>query len=199
MPTSVGGTHMYRKASEAAKPDLARKSDYDNQVPINRAVPLWGGINERGFGVISFHATKKIQEDEWLGAVDSGMLTAVIKQGRARSTPYKVLCDNEGFLKTPVSKAALRKQKVHLLHVPARSPDLRVIEKYWSWLRRELRKRDLNDLVQKRAPLGKMAYRQRILAITRSAKSKRVAANIFKSCKKVCQEVFDKKGARARS
>ena len=83
--------------------------------------------------------------------------------------------------------------------MPARSPDLNVIEKFWSWLRRELRKRDLNDLVKTRPPLGKMAYRQRILAVCRLPKAKAVAANYFKSFRKVCQEVVLKKGAMARN
>jgi transposase len=150
--------------------------------------------------VIAFHPTKKIQVEEWVDAVDSGVLTAVIKQGRpARARyPHRVLCDNEGFLSAAESKAAHRKQKVNLWHVPPHSPDLNVIEKYWSWLRRELQRRDLNDLVKKRLPLGKMAYRQRILAICRSPKSKTVAANIFQSFRKVCKEVLQKRGAMAR-
>jgi hypothetical protein len=197
---SVGDTHMYRTRQEAASPDLAAHSNYGKQVPLSRAVPLWGGISPGGFNVIAFHPTKKIQVEEWVDAVDSGVLTAVIKQGRpARARyPHRVLCDNEGFLSAAESKAAHRKQKVNLWHVPPHSPDLNVIEKYWSWLRRELQRRDLNDLVKKRLPLGKMAYRQRILAICRSPKSKTVAANIFQSFRKVCKEVLQKRGAMAR-
>ena len=108
------------------------------------------------------------------------------------------MCDNEGFLHAAESKAAHRLQKISLWHVPARSPDINIIEKYWSYLRPELRRRDLNDLVKKRPPLGKMAYRQRILAICRLPKSNEVAANIFKSFMKVCKRVVKAKGARVR-
>ena len=197
---STGDTHMYRLPSESASPDLAANDEYAKQVPLSRAVPFWGAISPRGFSVITFHPTKKIQVEEWVSAVESGMLTAAIKQGRpfkARG-PWRVLCDNEGFLHARDSKAALRKQKINLWHVPARSPDINVIEKYWSYLRRELRRRDLNDLVKKRPAMGKMEYRQRVLAISRLPKSNQVAANIFKSFTKVCKKVVEAKGARIR-
>jgi hypothetical protein len=191
---------MYRLPSESASPDLAASDEYAKQVPLSRAVPLWGAISPRGFSVITFHPIKKIQVDEWVSAVDSGMLTASIKQGRPFNArgPWRVLCDNEGFLHARESKVAMRKQKINLWHVPARSPDINVIEKYWSYLRRELRRRDLNDLVKKRTALGKMAYRQRVLAICRLPKSNQVAANIFKSFLKVCKQVVEAKGARIR-
>ena len=197
---SIGDTHMWRTRGEAASPELAAHNEYGKQVPLSRAVPLWGGISPGGFVVIAFHPTKKIQPEEWVDAVDSGALTIAIKQGKPvlKKGPWGVLCDNEGFLSKADSKAAHRKQKIILRHVPARSPDLNVVEKFWGWLRRELRKRDLNDLVQKRPALGKMAYRQRILAICRTPKAKEVAANYFKSLRKVCQEVLLKKGAMAR-
>ena len=178
----------------------AAHNRYGKQVPLSRAVPLWGEFSPGGFNVIAFHPSKKIQVEEWVDAVDSGALSAVMKQGhptRARY-PRRVLCDNAGFLSADERKAAYRKQKVNLWHVPAHIPDLNVIEKYWSWLRRNLRRRDLEDLMKKRAPLGKMAYRHRVLAICRSRKSKTVAANIFHSFRKVCKEVLEKNGAMAR-
>lgn len=198
---SIGDTHMYRKRGEAASPKLAAHDVYGKQVPDSRAVPLWGGISPGGFMVIAFHPTKKIDPEDWVGAVEGGALTIAVKEGKPvlKKGPWGVLCDNEGFLHAAESKAAHRKQKIILRHVPARSPDLNVIEKFWSWLRRELRKRDLNDLVKKRPPLGKMAYRQRILAVCRLPKAKAVAANYFKSFRKVCQEVVLKKGAMARN
>lgn len=43
-----GNTHMWRKPSERAVPELAGEDPYATQVPLNRAVPLWGGISEGG-------------------------------------------------------------------------------------------------------------------------------------------------------
>ena len=81
------------------------------------------------------------------------------------------------FSKRMASTRSKDAQKVNLWHVPPRSPDLNPIEKFWSWLRRELRKRDLADLVAGRLPLGKMAYRKRIVNICRSAKARQVEQN----------------------
>ena len=72
------------------------------------------------------------------------------------------------------------------------------IEKFWAWMRRELRKQDLADLVAGRPPLGKMAYRRRIINTCRTRKAKQTAARLFAGLRKVCQEVLDKKGVRAR-
>jgi hypothetical protein len=197
---TVGDTFMYRKANEAASPALAGDTKFGKQVPLGRAVPFWGGISYGGFKVIAFHPTKKIQVEEWVEAVRGGKLVDAIKAGSPllKKGPWRVLCDNEGFMAAAESRAAHRAQKVNLWHIPPRSPDLNPIEKFWSWLRRELRKRDLADLVAGRPPLGKMAYRKRIVNICRSAKARQVAGNLCKGLRKVCAEVVKKKGAMAR-
>ena len=197
---TVGDSFMYRKASEAASPDLAGSTMYGKQVPLSRAVPFWGAITYGGFKVIAFHQTKKIQVEEWVQAIRSGKLVDAIKDGKHpfKKSPWRVLCDNEGFMYASESRKAHRAQKVNLWHVPPRSPDLNPIEKFWSWLRRELRKRDLADLVAGRLPLGKTAYRKRVVNICRSAKARQVAGKICKGLRKVCAEVVKKKGAMAR-
>jgi hypothetical protein len=145
---TVGDMHMYRKPSESSSPNLAGGTKYGKQVPLARAVPLWGGISRGGFKAIAFHPTKKLQDHEWMEAVEGGKLVAAIRVGKPvlKRGPWGVLCDNEGFMHDAAAKQATRLQKVNLWHVPPRSPDLNPIEKYWSWLRRELRKRDVADL-----------------------------------------------------
>ena len=115
-----------------------------------------------------------------------------------RSGPWHVLCDNEPFLRAHVCQEVYRKQRIVLWKIPARSPDLNPVEKFWGWLRRELRRRDLADLVKKRPVLGKMAYKLRIGAVIRSAKAQRVAKNYAAGLEKVCREVIKKKGAMTR-
>ena len=55
--------------------------------------------------------------------------------------------------------------------------------------RRELKRRDLADLLAKRAPLGKTAYRQRVRAVLRrpatQAVARRFAADMQRACKAV--------------
>ena len=199
---TTGDSHMYRKRSEAASPALAGYNAYDKQVPLSRALPMWGGISHGGAAIITFHPTKKIQVEEWVEAVKAGKLTAAIKAGKPLSArgPWRVLCDNEGFMNAVDSHKAHRQQKINLWHVPPRSPDLNPIEKFWSWLRRVLRQKDLVDLTAKRPPLGKMAYRLRVQSVCRSAKAKLVAGNCCKGLRKVCREVVEvKKGGYARS
>lgn len=110
--------------------------------------------------------------------------------------PWRIICDNEAFLTK--SAAAHRKASVELVQIPSRSPDLNPIEKYWAFLRRKLRARDLADLTAKRPPVSKGQLKKRVQQICQSVQGRRVAANIFKNFRKVCQEVYDKKGAATR-
>ena len=64
------------------------------------------------------------------------------------------------------------------------SPDLNPIEKFWSWLGKELRRRDLKDLREGRPVLGKIAYRLRVKAVLRSPKSQQVASRCAGALKK---------------
>ena len=113
-----------------------------------------------------------------------------------------MLSDNETFLRADESRKAYRKSKVKLwsgaFQLPPRSPDLNPIEKFWGWLRKQLRAADLRDLEKGRPSLGKLAYKARIRAICRSANAQRVASNFAKGLKNVCREVVKKKGAATR-
>ena len=64
-----------------------------------------------------------------------------------------------------LSKAAYEAKGIRLWQIPPRSPDLNPIQKFWSWLRRELRRRDLQDWEAKRPALGRTAYRARLRAV----------------------------------
>ena len=89
-------------------------------------------------------------------------------------------------------------KRVHMMHIPARSPDLNPIGSFWGWLRGELRRRDLEDLRLKKPALNKVQYKQRVKEVLRTAKAQKVARAKFRNLKKVCQEVVNKKGAMSR-
>ena len=80
--------------------------------------------------------------------VYSGKVTSAIKKLMPEDAtgPWRVLCDNESFLRAPCSQVAHKKQKINLWKIPARSPDFNPIEKFGAWLRKVLRHRDLADL-----------------------------------------------------
>ena len=192
---------MWRKRGEAATSELAGHDPYGGQVPLSRALPLWGGISEGGYSEVLMHKTKKLSVSEWVCAVRAGKLTSAIKRLRPVSQrgPWHVLCDNEKFLKAAESQSAYAAKGIKLWSIPARSPDLNPIEMFWAWLRKELRKRDLEDLRLKRPVLSKCLYMRRVRAVLRTRKAQTVAARIARSLKNKCKEVVAKNGAAARS
>ena len=173
---------------------------FAKQVPLARALPMWGGISADGFREVTWHATKKISVEEWVRAVEAGKLTKALKAlnpGRGRGS-WSVLCDNEGFLRATASTAAHRDARVSLWQIPPKSPDLNPIEQFWSWLRRRLRAVELQDLAARRPALSKAAYQQRVRRICRSAAAQRAASAIAQNFRRTCQEVVRKRGAAAR-
>ena len=189
---------MWRKRSEAANPDLAGGSKYGDQLPLARALPLWGGVSEGGFAVVAIHENKKMTADEFVEVVRKGKLTDAIRKLNPIKPdgPWFALCDNESFLrKAKATKEAVAEQGVSLWHIPPRYPDLNPVGKFWAWLRRELRRLDLQDLSKKKRPLSKPAYAVRVRSLCGSQKAQRVASNFAKGLKRVCNEVIAKKGA----
>lgn len=196
----IGETHMWRKKDESAKPELAGRKDYDKQLPYNRAVPMWGGIGRSGFGVITFHEHRKLNNEEWAEAVSKGHLVQACRDAcePQRYGPWVVLCDNESFLEAPASRKAHAKANVELWHVPPRSPDLNPVEVFWAWARRRLRAMDLKDLHAKRPPLQKIAMKARVRALMRTRAAKRVASRCFMKFRRTCQECKDNGGAATK-
>ena len=97
-----------------------------------------------------------------------------------------------------VLESSFRLTLVVLWQMPPRSPDLNPIEKFWGWLRCELRRRDFKDLQEKRAVLSKAAFRARVRAILRARKTQRAAARFASGLLGVCSEVKAKRGAASR-
>ena len=117
---------------------------------------------------------------------------ATLEESKAGKGPFRILCDGETFLRAPASRAAYVKSKVRLWDkMPAKSPDLNPVEKYWAWLRRRLRKKDLEDLNAGREILSKSAYQERVRGIVNTKASQKAAGNIAKGLRKVCKEVID--------
>ena len=170
----VGETHIWRKTNEAAMPELAGADSYDKQLPPSRMLPLWGGIGEAGFGLVFFHPRRKTNKVEWMQAVKEGRLSRACKDasGQLRG-PWRVLCDNESFLKAKGMKKEYAKRNLKLRHIPSRSPDLNPVERFWGWTRKRLRAMDLADLNKKRPPIGKTALKARVKTSGRPKRRRR--------------------------
>lgn len=196
-----GNTHMYRLPSEGASPALAGEDPYPDQVPLARAIPMWGGVSEGGMAIVTFHKKKKITTPEWVSAVNAGKLTTAIESLDSvdEAGPRHFLCDGENFLHTEASKAAYAAENLKTWQVPPSSPDLNPVEKFWGWLRRQLRARDLADLRATRPLLTKQQYKARIRAICSSRKAQDVASKFTADLRRVCKEVVAKKGQRSRN
>lgn len=194
----AGFNNMWRKSSEANKPCLAGGDGYDKQVPLSRAIPLWGGVSADGFAAVMWHPRKKTDNEEWSKVVRDGDLTKAIRQiNPKRKGPWTVLCDNEGFLRHKGCMRAYARKNIRLWGVPPRSPDLNPVEMFWGWVRRQLRLKDLADMKEKRVPLGKMAYTLRVKTLLRGKKAQRVAGNCATRFRKTCLQVVKMKGAAA--
>ncbi len=189
-------THTYRKPSERDLPELQGHDKYKKQVPPHRIVPLWGGIGAGGFAPIFFHKSRKTNEDDWSSMVEKGSLTKALQalSPDHKRGSWKIICDNESFLRAPASRAAHKQCKVRLWGIPAKSPDLNPIERFWSWMRRALNKMDLEDLIKKRPVPGRTAYQERVRRLLKSPRAQQVAKNMFRSLRKVAQDVKNKGG-----
>ena len=187
----AGVTHMWRKAGEGNCKHLAGGSDYDKQVPLSRALPLWGGLSEGGFAPVVWTARKKTNGEEWAAAIRAGSLSGALQQisPRAPGETWTVLCDNETFLRSRVVQGAYEEMNIQIWDVPAKSPDLNPIEMFWGWLRAKLRRMDLQDLKQKRKPLAKAAYKQRVQKVLKSKKAQDVAKACARKFRVICKAV----------
>ena len=148
-----------------------------------------------------FHCRKKCSVDEWVGAVKDGTLGALLRRlnPRIKDRPWRVLCDGEVFLHSTAAAEVYWRHSISVWKIPPRSPDLNPVEKLWSWLRRELGRRDLEDYRQKKACLTKVQYIARVKEVLRTRKAHNVAARIAAGFRKTCKEVDRKQGAAARS
>jgi len=92
---------------------------------------------------------------------------------------------------------AAREDQMKLLHIPARSPEFNSIESFWGWLRQAMRRRDLEDMRNKRPALGKTAWMCRLKRLLKTKKAQTVAKKKFQNFKKVCRVVYRKNGAHS--
>ena len=155
-------SRVWRRPDEHDLPELAGYDNYAKQVPTSRIVPLWGGVRREGFASVLWHGARKTDQFEWAKAVQDGKLLCALKKVNPEThrPPWKILCDNERFLRARESIKAYRPCKIELLKLPSKSPDLNPVEKMWGWARKKLRRMDLADLKARRPVLAKIAYRE---------------------------------------
>ena len=91
------------------------------------------------------------------------------------------------------SKPAMAAAGVRAWRVPASSPDLNPVEKFWAWLRRRIRIKDCEDLRRRRPPIGKMSLLQ-----SPCARHPRLEGGAARCCSHSCWLSDDLQGGRGQ-
>ena len=99
---------MWRKRNEGNLPQLAGADDYDKQVPLARAIPLWDGPAGNGFAPILWHRSKKTNKEECSQAVRDGKITQALRSLNPTNKrgSWAILYDDESFIRAKISMAA---------------------------------------------------------------------------------------------
>ena len=141
-------THCYRKKSEGSLPELQGYDAYTKQAPLNRCLPLWGGVGPGGFAPVLWHNERKTDTSEWVMTIKKGDLIKALRSVNPGKTygPWKILCDGETFLHAKESKAMYLRKNIRMWQIPPRSPDLNPVEKFWAWVRKQLVAHDAKHL-----------------------------------------------------
>ena len=125
-------SRVWRKKKEKELVELQGHDNYSKQAPLSRIIPLWGGLGPGGFAPVLWHPHRKTNAEEWSEAIKSGALLGAMRAVSPRTVekPWKILCDNESFLRAKDVKAQYTKLRIKLLKLPARSPDLKKSKRY---------------------------------------------------------------------
>ena len=136
---------MWMRKSERMDPKLHTYNRYG--VQQGQKVPLWGGFTGGGqFALRLWTARPKMTKDEWAKNIPA-LKRAIDETGEiadAEKKP-KVWMDNEKFLQNP---AKYKAAKLQVVNFPTNSGDLNPIETVWAELRKDLAKREFEDLEQ---------------------------------------------------
>ena len=153
--------HMWVKDGEKQSEKMLTYNRYGVQLGIK--VPLWGGFTGGGsFALRLYTPRAKMTKEEWCAKLPH--LKKVVSACRdVRATQkIKVWHDNEAFLKAARKQYA--KHGMVMMNFPPNSGDLNPIENVWAWLRRDLAKREFEDMDAKRS-LTVTQFRQRVSQI----------------------------------
>ena len=152
--------HMWIKKGESLDNDLHTHNRYG--VQLGDKVPLWGGFNGQGqFRLKLWTDTPKLDKSSWAHHIATGVK-------RAASGRW-VWHDNEKFLLQP---SVYAEHGLRMKTFPPNSGDLNPIETVWAWLRKELAKREMTDLDDRRT-LTVPEFRRRAAQILHSFETRR--------------------------
>ena len=142
---SIG--HLWLRKGESMDKDVHTFNRYGVQLGVK--VPLWGGFSGGGKFVLRIWSPHpKMTKEEWkahIPQLKQAIDNAEAMGSERQTKKAKVWQDNERFLKAPEE---YRRYGLELVNFPTNSGDLNPIETVWAELRRELAKREMEDLDQ---------------------------------------------------
>ncbi len=134
-------------------------------IQLGTKVPLWGGFTGNGKFTLRMWTPKpKMTRQDWEELVPS--VKETIDDAYGADLPHRpwVWHDNERFLLCP---SVYQQNGLTLHRFPPNSGDLNPIETVWAWLRKDLAKRELEDLKSKRT-LTPPQFKQRCAQLLHS-------------------------------
>ena len=153
-----GIRYNWFKTGEQVPNELYSHNRYGNQ--LGTKVPLWGGFTGGAEFTLRLWTEKpKMDKAAWAKLIPKVAAAANDGPDGARQ---KVWHDNEKFLLQPDVYAA---HDLDLVRFPPNSGDLNPIETVWAWLRKDLAKREQEDLKQKKPALTVPQFRARAAQI----------------------------------
>ena len=103
-------------------------------------------------------------------------------------------CENESFLDHAEAVKAYRKPRITLVHIPAKSSDLNLVEKLRGRARKKLHKMPLAECRAGRPVPGRIAYKEKIKRSLIAANAQQKARNLYGNLRTVAKKIVLKKG-----
>eukprot|EP00973_Karenia_brevis_P074323 10326167-Karenia_brevis.AAC.1 len=150
--------HMWVQDGERPTEKMLTYNRYG--VQLGRKVPLWGGFTGGGkFALRLYTPHPKMTTEEWSQKVPQLKRTVRDAEEMRATKKAKIWHDNETFLKAAESHYS--KHGLTMVPFPPNSGDLNPIENVWAWLRRDLARREFEDMDNGRV-LTITQFRQRV-------------------------------------
>lgn len=134
--------HMWMRDGERMDPKLHTYNRYG--VQLGTKVPLWGGFTGDGqFSMKLWTPRPKCTMDEWAEYIPHLKRAAGTHRRSGSWKKLKIWHDNEKFLKQPTK---YKKAGLVSMLFPPNSGDLNPIETVWAELRKDLAKKEFEDM-----------------------------------------------------
>lgn len=171
----------YAERCYRTKDESLAQGCVDNRVKHPMQVMVWGIINARGVGALTF-VEGYMNSEKYCETIEK-IVHPQLKKWFGRSNSYHFMHDLAPCHNSKMSRAKLAKLKIRMFRWPSNAPDMNPIENVWRFMKIETRKllRDA-EFRGKYSGLSQMELLKRAISTAwASPRIKRVAQNCCKS------------------